>query len=127
MSENAKVICPECDDPLTPYPGLDRRRFMHTVGGGAAALLVGAPAIAQAQPGSAPATTTSRLAKPAENLIHELFRSMSAEQRSQVVQPWNHGAGGNQLASRLRMYNAAIGRTISQVYTRPQQEIIHRI
>ncbi|MBI3821853.1 MAG: DUF3500 domain-containing protein [Planctomycetes bacterium] len=124
MSENPQVICPACDDPLAEYPSLDRRHFIHTVGGGAAALLVGG---ATASAGGTTAAPTPRLIKPAENLIHELFRGMSAEQKTQVVYPWNHGGGAGQLPVRLRMSNSAYGRTVSQVFTPPQQELVQRI
>jgi hypothetical protein len=63
--------------------------------------------------------------KPAENLIRELYEGLNAEQRRRVVYPFDHGAGQNQTATRMRMYNAPIfaNHTIGGVYTQAQQEL----
>src|SRR5262249_13803758 len=65
--------------------------------------------------------------RPAEALIRELHDSLSDEQKRAVVYPWDHGAGAGRLATRLRFFNTAFGRQVSQVYTRPQQELVRRI
>ncbi len=124
MTDNAKVPCPECVGDMKTADGLDRRKFMGAVGGAAAALVVGGTATA-AQ--TSPVPAAARGAKPAEAMIRELFTSLSADQKQRVVYPWNHGATTTQLPSRQRMYNSAFGRTISQVYTQPQQELVQRI
>ncbi len=131
MQENAKVHCPECDDLVERAEPLDRRGFMRAVGGTAAAiatvggLTATVPAVL-AQPPATPAASTGP--RPAEELIRELYTSLSADQRANVVKPWNHGAeNGQGTPTRQRMYNAALGRRIGQVYTRPQQELCQRI
>jgi len=118
MSEPIQSSCLECADD-----GINRRRFMGTVGATAAALALGGTAATTVNA----QTTPPRAAKPAEGLIRELFQSMTATQKQQVVHPWNHGAVGTQLPSRQRMYNRAFGRTIGDVFTRPQQELVQRI
>jgi hypothetical protein len=123
MSEKLSSNCPECLDPV------DRRGFMKTMGGTASLLAAGAVAGSSqrvwADPQPAPA---NRAAKPAEALIRELYSGLTDEQKTQVVMPWNHGAGANQLPTRQRMYNAPINRhTIGTAYTRPQQELVERI
>lgn len=121
MLENQKPNCPECAE-------VDRRGFLRT---GATLLAAGAVASrtqfvwADAQP--APANHQPR---PAEELIRELYASLSEEQRRTLVLPWNHGAGNNpnQIPTRLRMVNAAInGQRIGQHYTQAQQELCGRI
>jgi hypothetical protein len=125
MSEKVKVNCPDCES-WDAGDGVDRRGFLR-LAGSAAALAAGglaAPpllASAAAQPG------VPRLAKPAEALIQELYRGLSADQRRDAVYAWDHGAGPGRLATRLRMFNGSLGRPIGQVYTRPQQELVQRI
>ncbi len=125
MFPNDKPSCPECNEPST----LDRRGFMRTVGGTATVIAAGsvvakAPRVwADAQP--APA---NHAAKPAEALVQELYTGLSDEQKRQVVMPWNHGAGANQLPTRMRMYNAPINtHRIGTAYTPAQQELVERI
>jgi hypothetical protein len=132
MAENENVHCPECDAD----DGLARRDFIRAVGG-TAVTLVGLQAVARTAPkawADAPAATpapaaAARPAKPAESLIRELFEGLSAEQRRNVVYPWNHGAGNGRLATRLGMYNAPIfsNHNIGQSYTPAQQELVGRI
>jgi Protein of unknown function (DUF3500) len=125
MSENENPNCPECDD----RGSMNRRGFMRTLGGTATVLAAGsvaarAPRVwADAQP--APA---NHVAKPAEALVQELYAGLSNEQKQQVVMPWNHGAGENQLPTRMRMYNASINQNrIGTAYTPAQQELVERI
>src|SRR5262249_47115803 len=47
-------------------------------------------------------------------------------QKRMAVYPWNHGATQTQLPIRLRFFNQAYGRVVSQVYTNPQRELITR-
>lgn len=125
MSEQAKMFCPECQEDVTSDVG--RRDFIKTVGvGAAAALTVGTvPAIARAA--DAPAAGAKR-PRPAEDLVRELHASLTADQRRTVVLPWDHGAAGGGLPTRLHMVNAAInGNRIGAVYTNVQQELITRI
>jgi hypothetical protein len=124
MSEPT-LNCPDCD--VTPAEAVDRRGFLRNVGGTAVTLAAleavtrAAPAFAQA------AAQPARAEKPAEALVRELWATLTNEQKTQVVRPWNHGAGPNQIATRLRMYNAPLGRRIADVYTPAQRELNERI
>ncbi|HWY87824.1 MAG TPA: DUF3500 domain-containing protein, partial [Gemmataceae bacterium] len=125
MSEKENRNCPEC----TEYEAMDRRGFMRTMGGTAGILAAGAVAAQAprvwAEPQLAPA---NRNAKPAEALVQELYTGLSDEQKRQVVMPWNHGAGANQLPTRMRMYNAPINANrIGTAFTPAQQELVERI
>lgn len=112
--------CPECEGTNS----FDRRSFFRTVGGQAAAILaIGGAA------GAARALDTVKpklVVKPAEDLVRELFATLSAEQKPMVVFPWDH-ANKNGIPTRLGMYNAPIGKKIRDVYTKPQQELLDRI
>jgi len=131
MQDNPKVHCPECNEHVERAETLDRRSFMRAVGGGAAALatvggLAAAAPSVLAQAPAAPAPRTGP--RPAEELIRELYTSLTADQRANVVLPWNHGGGNGQTPTRQRMVNAPImNRTIGNLYTRPQQELNQRI
>ncbi len=127
MNEQSKVQCPECEQP----DSVGSRQFLMAVGGTAVTLasLQAVPALAQpaatppaAQPAARPA------AKPAEALVRELYSTLTAEQRGRVVLAWNHGAGANATATRLKMYNASLNQhTIGAVYTAAQKELNQRI
>lgn len=126
MSEMHDERCPECD-ALEPADGVSRRLFMKAVGG-TAVTLAGLQAIPRVVPAAlAQEPRAATTPKPAEALVRELYSGLTADQRRSVVFPWNHGATADQPASRLRFYNASMGRPIGQVYTRPQQELIERI
>jgi Protein of unknown function (DUF3500) len=126
MTEQTKPQCPECDGAES----LGRRAFLKTVGGTAVTLasLEVVPHLVHGQPAAQPAAQPAR-AKPAENLIRELYEGLTEEQRRRVVYPWNHGAAQNQLATRLRMYNGAIfgNHTIGAAFTPAQRELNGRI
>lgn len=120
MQENQKAYCPECEDF---DQDMDRRDFMKVgaalVGLGAATPLVRAAAD---KPSAKPA-------KPAEAMIRELYTSLTPEQKTDVVMPWNHGAeNGKGLPTRMRMYNGPIGKKrIGEAFTKPQQELLDQI
>jgi Protein of unknown function (DUF3500) len=125
MNEQPKIQCPECADP----DSVGRREFLMAAGGTAvtlASLQFVPQAVAQETGrGAAPA---ARQTRPAEALIRELYSGLTEEQRGRVVLPWNHGAGANAVATRLRMYNASLNQnTIGAVYTRAQKELNERI
>jgi hypothetical protein len=127
MSLEKQVQCPECEGQVEP---LDRRDFIRVVGvGTAAAVAVGGvatttlPAVARA---AVPPQAAQPRPRPAEAMVRELFAGLTAEQRETIVHPWNHGADNNQTPTRLRMFNRPITRTIGQVFTRPQQELVER-
>jgi hypothetical protein len=123
MSENAKkVVCPECNEEVEPVDVFDRRDFMWTAAMAAAAVTV--PAVARAADDTA---VKKKEEKPAEALIKELHSTFSADQKKELVLPWNHGAEKG-LPTRLGMYNAPIlGKKIGTSYTQPQQELVERI
>jgi hypothetical protein len=127
MAENRNPFCPECAE--FEVPPVDRRDFLRTVGG-TVALGALAPAITgtvarAAEKAPAP---KKRAAKPAEDLVRELYSTLTDEQKKQVVLPWNHGAGRGKIPTRLGMYNRAIENIqIGKVYVKPQQELVERI
>ncbi len=126
MSEQAKIQCPECDGS----EDFGRREFLMTVGGTAVTLagLEVVPQVLKAQDAQPGQPAQPRVAKPAEALIRELYQGLTAEQRDRVVLAWNHGAGPNAIATRLRMYNASLNaNNIGAVYTAAQQELCGRI
>jgi hypothetical protein len=127
MAEITKVVCPECHETVDQSEGLDRRHFLRTVGAGAATLAAGSalPTLATpvlAQPAAAP---VSKLQRPAENMVRDLWSGLTANQRTQVVKPWDHRSAA--MLTRHRMVNAAIDRPIGQVFTAAQHDLLKRI
>jgi len=116
MSDTPRPLCPECAAP----DAVDRRAFLRGAAAGAALLTV--PATARLR-----ADTPATPVKPSEDLVKELYSTLTAEQKALVVRPWNHGAEQGRTATRLRMYNAPIGKRIGEVYTQKQQELVERI
>jgi hypothetical protein len=127
MVRPSPVHCPECEQPSSQPAGFDRRQFIRMVGGGVAAIAASqsvlTAGVCRANPEAA------RTAKPAEALIRELYTSLDADQKAQLVLPWNHGAeNGAGIPTRMRMYNGPInGKRIGEAYTKPQQELNERI
>lgn len=122
MSEQRLPSCPECEERVE-FDYLDRRGFVRT----AAAAALGAVALPAVARAADDAATTAKAAKPAEELIKELYSTLSADQKKELVLPWNHGAERG-LATRLGMYNGPIQKiTIGKSYTKPQQELNERI
>lgn len=116
MTTNEASNCPECDD----VQAVDRRDFMRVVGGGTAAVLVGGMLTPVVAAGPHRVPFSVQAPSPAEGLCRELWQTLSADQRGQVVLPWNH-------ANRLRTFNAPMNVRISTAYTRAQQELLNRI
>jgi hypothetical protein len=124
MSSNQEPVCPECAEIFEPMEAVDRRDFIRVVGATAATAMVSGaamPAAGQA-PAQAPnpAPAQPKAPRPAEALCRELFAGLSADQRRQLVLPWDH-------ANRLRIYNAPMNARIGTVYTNAQQELVQRI
>lgn len=115
MAEKLISDCPECDS-------INRRDFgtMLTGLAGAAAVGTALPAIARAQQTATAPAQAAREPKPAEDLIRELFATLSNDQKAKVVKPWTH-------EWRKGMYNAAQGERVGQAYTAAQQELVERI
>lgn len=121
MAENIRPNCPECAEPSQPTPILHRRHFIRVLGGGTAALALGAPRLL------ADVKAVDQPRPSAEDLAKELFASLSPEQKKELVLDWDHGAGPGKLPTRMRMYNAPIGKkAIGDSYTKAQQELIER-
>jgi len=123
MIEQENVQCPDCDS-------LGRRDFL-TLMGGTAVTLAGlelAPKMLAAQQAATAQPAAPRAARPAEALIRELFDSLTEQQKTQVVMPFNHRIGNSQTPTRLGMYNASINaNNIGTVYTAAQKELNQRI
>lgn len=111
---NPTFLCADC---VSGFDAVDRRSFLQRTAAISAAALAGTalPARAQTKPAS-----------PAEDLVRELFAGLSDAQKRQVVLPWDHGADSG-LPTRQRISNRARGQRISEVYTRPQTELVSRI
>jgi Protein of unknown function (DUF3500) len=72
------------------------------------------------------ASDIPRTAKPAEGLVRELFASLTAEQRTAMVMPWNHGATKG-LPTRLKTHNAPpLGKKLGDQFSKPQQDLIRQ-
>src|SRR5262249_44060468 len=125
----AKPVCPEREGGLGAEV-YDRRGFLRAAGGCAAALalggLVAGRPTARAADG-ATAKPADRPAKPAEDLVRELYASLSDDQKKESVLAFDHGAARGSVATRLRFYNAPLGKRLGDAYTKPQQELIERI
>jgi hypothetical protein len=131
MLDNSKPVCPECGESIDQPEVVDRRDFIRVMGGTAATVALGTvvgrvPASPAADDDKAPAA--DRPAKPAEDLVKELFASLSPDQKKMIVLPWDYTERGRQLPARLGMYNSAmLGRKVGANYSKPQQELIERI
>jgi hypothetical protein len=130
MFEKQDERCPECEALTPANDGLSRRVFMKAIGG-TAVTLAGLQAVPRvlAPAAAKPAASERAAAKPAEALVRELFSGLSDAQKRDAVYAWNHGATATQPATRLRFYNAAAfnGKTIGDVYTPAQQQLVERI
>lgn len=118
MSEHLQQNCPECQNPEQ----LDRRHFLQVAGATtAAAAVLGGVSVA--------APPAKKSPKPAEAMIQELFKSLSIDQKKEVVLDWDHGSdGGKKLPTRLGMYNSPIlGKTIGKNYDKVQRDLLEKI
>jgi Protein of unknown function (DUF3500) len=113
--------CPECEG----IGLLGRRSFLRTLGSQAAAVVAlgGASGLLRAdQPQPA------KVVKPAEEIIRELFATLTDKQKLTNVLPWDFGKKAGTLPTRLGMYNAPIqNQKIADQYTKSQQELLDRI
>jgi hypothetical protein len=132
MPEHATNLCPECGEHVETPEVVDRRGFIRVLGERTAALAAVGGAVActpRLRAAEDKSAKPAAPAKPAEDLVRELFASLSTDQKKDVVLPWDHGyVAGKSIPTRLGMYNAAIaGKKIGNLYTKPQQEVIERI
>lgn len=113
MTETRESNCPECGI-------VDRRELLRYVSIAPAALAAGVslkPQAIRAEEKPAPTTKT----KPAEELVKELYSTMTDEQKKSVCRPYDNSA-------RLSVNpNSALDKQIGAVYTKQQQELIERI
>src|SRR5262245_2500707 len=99
MAKKTARTCPECGDKVPAEP-INRRNFLRTAGAGAAALALSRlPAFGQ---------DTSN--KSAEELIKELYTSLTDDQKANVVHSYTD-------KKRLELYNAALGMPIGKAYS----------
>jgi len=119
MLNETKYYCPECDEGFDLPKMPSRREFLRAIGATAAAAAVSTRTI-QTRAADAPA-------KPAESLIKELYATLSADQKSELVQPYNHGTESE--PTRKKTFNAPpLGneKRIEKTYTKAQQDLIKR-
>jgi hypothetical protein len=130
MSSEKQATCLECERGPDAFAELDRREFMRTV-----AVTAGVAGLGSQVRADNPAADAARHAKlagharPAEELVQELFGTLTAEQKQKLILPYEHGTvNGKGMATRLGMYNSPVlGKRIGEHYTKPQQELIERI
>src|SRR6187455_349416 len=97
MLNETRFYCPECDEGFELPKVRSRREFFKTMGGVAAVAAVGS-ALPRAR-GEEKATT-----KPAEELIRELYSTLSSDQKAELVLPYDHGTEGH--PTRHKTFNA---------------------
>ena len=120
MSDRQSPNCPECHDSV------DRRDFLRVIRG-AATLAVGG-ALSTAVPRSlfgaeppAAAPPMPKAPRPAEGLCKELFGTLTADQKRQVLSPWNK-------PNRLPLLQRSDERSARPgLCTQPQRELLDRI
>lgn len=121
MLNETRFYCPECDEGFELPKFRGRREFFKAVGGAAALAAVGgtiSPVRGQ---------ESAKKPKPAEELIKELYATLSTDQKNELVLPYDHGTEGH--PTRQKTYNAPpLGneKRIANTYTKPQQELIKR-
>ncbi|HEY2893317.1 MAG TPA: DUF3500 domain-containing protein, partial [Pirellulales bacterium] len=121
MLNETKFYCPECDEGFDLPEVRTRRDFFKSMGGAAAVAAMGGTfgRTTRGEEKSSP--------KPAEELIRELYSTLSSDQKEELVLPYDHGTEGH--PTRKKTFNApALGaeKRISSTYTKPQQDLIKR-
>src|SRR5882672_823453 len=104
MTKKASRLCPECGETV------GRRGFLRMAGAGAAAIALAGSPLGWAQEPN----------RTAEGMIKELYAGLDADQKKAVMLPMD-------APERLKLYNAAMGKKIGEVYTKSQQELVGRI
>jgi hypothetical protein len=126
MADDLESLCPECAEQPRPPAALDRRDFLRAAG--AAALAAGTLGAAGPRlAAGTPVTPSAGAARTAEALVQEFIAGLSADQRRQVVLPWDHTARGSRTPTRLRMTDVPFTRRIGELLSQPQQELVERI
>lgn len=129
MNHETEFYCPECDGNLERHYRVHRRGFLQAAGAGAAVLAGGlSQGALAAEPAAkvAAKVTAKGPAKPAEGLIRELYSTLSDEQKTNLVYPWDHMTGGR--PSRLATFNSAgFGKRMVDHLSEGQRELVERI
>ena len=116
MLNETKFYCPECDEGFDLPEVKSRRDFLRSIGATAALAAMstaGRVRAAEAKP------------KPAEELIRELYSTLSADQKSELVLPYDHGTERH--PTRQKTYNApplGAEKRIDKTFTKSQQDLI---
>jgi hypothetical protein len=122
MLNESTFYCPECDDGRDRPHVPSRRDFIKTVGGGTVALVAGGVLSTRLLA----AEGVEKKPRPAEELIKELYTSLSESQKKELVHPWDHGSDEGR-PTRLNTFNRAVfNKRIADSYTKPQQELVQR-
>src|SRR5262245_46915680 len=111
MLNETKYYCPECDEGFDLPEVRSRRDFLREIGATAALATVAAPRVRAADAPS----------RPAEELIKELYSTFSADQKDELVLPYDHGTEGH--PTRQKTYNApplGAEKRLDATYTKPQ-------
>jgi hypothetical protein len=114
------ATCRECEDGPVTTPMLGRRDFIRTVGALALGTAVATPK----------ARARSKAAEASEDLVRELFVTLSGEQKKKLLLPYNHGlpANGKGTPTRLNTYNGPINKLVlGDEYTKAQVDLVGRI
>ena len=118
MLKETPFYCPECDEGFVLPAVRSRRTFLQTLGGAAAVAAVSGVRTlrgADAKP------------KPAEELIKELYASLDASQKKDVVLDYDFDLNDG-VTMRQRTFNESPNKTkIGEKYTKAQQELTLRI
>src|SRR5690349_6038778 len=110
MLNETPFYCPECDEGFDLPKVKSRRDFLRAIGATGALATVGAAArvrAAEAKP------------KPAEELIKELYSTLSSDQKAELVLPYDHGTEGH--PTRQKTFNApplGAQKRLSDTYTK---------
>jgi hypothetical protein len=118
MLNETRFYCPECDEGFDLPEVKSRRDFLRAIGATGAIAAVGAGTHARA---------AEAKVRPAEELVKELYSTLSNEQKAELVLPYDHGTEGS--PTRQKTFNAPpLGpqKRIQDTYTKPQQELIKR-
>jgi hypothetical protein len=121
MLNETRFYCPECDEGFNLPEVRSRRDFFKAMGGAAALAAVGGTF------GRVIGAETKSSPKPAEELIKELYSTLSADQKAELVLPYDHGTEGH--PTRQKTFNApplGAEKRLDVTYTKPQQELIQR-
>jgi hypothetical protein len=119
MLNETRYYCPECDEGFQLPPVPSRRAFLQAVGGAAAVAMAGGALLRAEEAKTQP--------KPAELLIRELYGTLSADQKKDLVIPYDQ-ASDNGIPLRQRTFNAPVnGKRIADNYTKAQQDLLKQI